>query len=851
MKLKFALIYSFFLFAFSAKLHSQACISNDTLPFKTDSVHFLTWNGEKYVPFFIKGVNLGIAVPGTFPGELKATREEYARWFYKIKETGFNCIRIYTLHYPHFYEVLDSFNRANPQFPLYFFQGIWLEEELPNYDHDIYFMTDTFDFRIKETMDCLYGNKIIASRPGKADGEYKTDASPWLMGYIIGREVHPEEVLLADINHPTETSYTGTYVSISNASPTETWLTKRIDKLLIHEKNTYGKHHPVSFSSWPTLDPLYHPSELNRMEDTVGVDLTKMDISKMPAGYFASYHAYPYYPDFISKDPKFTPYADAYGQNSYLGYLSFLKNHYNKFPLILAEFGTPSSWGIAHFGHSGMHHGGRNEIEQGHDAIRMFQNMIEAKCGGGIYFAWMDEWFKRTWISDPLDYINDRRVLWHNLVSAEQNYGVIGFKKDDFEMARWAEFCSTCEVTAIDAGADFDFFHLTLHLQSEFLNQDTIYISFDTYAPNLGESILPNGKTVSNRAEFCLKLTNYKAELLVTEAYDLFGLWHQETKASQHHRSIPSDGGQWNLLRLKTNHFEHEVQYIGSMGVKRAELPVLNTDAVIIDDKKISIRIPWNLLHFVDPSTFVVFNDDKQTWGYEDTITDGISISVFRNGFEATPPTRFLWETWNHALSAKEVDKPTRKVLQNRLGEIQNPPIAKCDKYYAKAGEILKVNADSGVLSNDIHFEGNTLVAQLFLSPQKGSVELLPDGSFTYTPFDNQSGTDYFLYKAFGTNTGSEAVHVHILIEGPDKEIDFPLIVYPNPSKDFINIETNLQIHYLEMYNTMGQRLFYKKINANSTRIDISEVPNGMYFIRTHHADLHRTRKIVVQREAK
>lgn len=40
-----------------------------------------------------------------------------------------------------------------------------------------------------------------------------------------------------------------------------------------------------------------------------------------------------------------------------------------------------------------------------------------------MQFAWIDEWFKRTWITDPIDYLGERRPLWHNATAAEQNFG--------------------------------------------------------------------------------------------------------------------------------------------------------------------------------------------------------------------------------------------------------------------------------------------------------------------------------------------------------------------------------------------------------------------------------------------
>ena len=125
--MKSIIILVIILFGFQ-KAWSQSFYDHP-IPFSTNSTNITIWNGTDYVPVFLKGMNLGIAVPGTFPGELAATKNQYSRWFEDIKNAGFNNIRLYTLHFPHFYEVLDSFNLANPQNPLFFFQGVWLNEE--------------------------------------------------------------------------------------------------------------------------------------------------------------------------------------------------------------------------------------------------------------------------------------------------------------------------------------------------------------------------------------------------------------------------------------------------------------------------------------------------------------------------------------------------------------------------------------------------------------------------------------------------------------------------------------------------------------------------------------------------
>jgi hypothetical protein len=332
---------------------AQESLSHN-VPYSTDATSLTVWNGSEYVPFFLKGMNLGVAVPGTFPGQLAATREQYARWFEDIKEAGFNSIRLYTLHYPRFYEVLDSFNLANPQNPLVFFQGVWLNEELAGYEDDLYFMTDTFRAEIEENIDCVHGNRLISVRQGKAFGNYTHDVSKWFLGYIIGREVHPGEVITTNQNHPGTDDFEGNHFSIKNASASEVWFTEKLNHLVDYEFQNYSTQRPVSVSSWPTLDPLIHPEEPNDYEDSASLDFSKVESVNAPAGMFISYHAYPYYPDFISIQSDYQEYSDKYGPNSYLGYLNELKSHYEKIPVIIAEYGVPSSWGIAQNDKSGM-----------------------------------------------------------------------------------------------------------------------------------------------------------------------------------------------------------------------------------------------------------------------------------------------------------------------------------------------------------------------------------------------------------------------------------------------------------------------------------------------------------------
>ena len=74
-------------------------------------------------------------------------------------------------------------------------------------------------------------------------------------------------------------------------------------------------------------------------------------------------------------------------------------------------------------------------------------------------------------------------------------------------------------------------------------------------------------------------------------------------------------------------------------------------------------------------------------------------------------------------------------------------PEAKPDRFQAKAGKTLRVNA-AGVLRNDTDPDGDALTAVLVQAPQKGQLVLDPDGSFTYRANRQARGRDSFTYLA-------------------------------------------------------------------------------------------------------
>ena len=75
-------------------------------------------------------------------------------------------------------------------------------------------------------------------------------------------------------------------------------------------------------------------------------------------------------------------------------------------------------------------------------------------------------------------------------------------------------------------------------------------------------------------------------------------------------------------------------------------------------------------------------------------------------------------------------------------------PVANDDTISVLSSGTTNVPANEGVLVNDTDGEEDTLTATVVSNPTNGSLTLNSDGSFSYTPNANFTGTDSFTYQA-------------------------------------------------------------------------------------------------------
>ncbi len=623
----------------------------------------------EYEPLFLNGVNLGVTKPGHFPGEFAIEKEEYLHWFELISQMNVNVIRVYVGQMPAFYDALYEFNKTATN-PIYLMQGVYMNEELIVQYNDAFggngAIQDLFYSDIRNAVDMIHGSAEIKKLPGNAGGTYTSDVSQWVIGWILGVEWSSDLVMGTNVAHADKTYFVGTYVQTKDSSPFEVFLAGAAEEAVSYEEKKYDRQRPVSLCNWCTTDPLEHPNEpIPEMEDAVSVDTEHIRGSEsFEAGFFASYHVYPYYPDFLSYDTKYVKEVDPY-----LAYLKELNQHHTM-PVLISEYGIPASRGIAHANVvSGMSQGHVSERQQGEWLIALNQDIRASGCAGGMIFSWQDEWFKRTWNS--MDYEDpDRRPFWMNVESPESSFGLMAFEPEeesrivlDGDVAEWnrEDLVIENDGVRIYARSDTSYLYLMVEGDKYDFDSDTLYVPLGV----LDEQGITRYKelTFEDGAEFLLRINGkVNSALYVDSYYDLF-----QYDYSQNHdffNAVPGqyekDSGFFNKIYLAMNkplHLRETNKTIPFERFDTGELHFGNGDPsseeydsladICAGSKGVEIRLPWMLLGFSDPSQKQVIGDFHVLNGIKGVSTEGVRIGICRDSdLEAVPMQLHTWENW-------------------------------------------------------------------------------------------------------------------------------------------------------------------------------------------------------------
>jgi hypothetical protein len=302
---------------------------------------------------------------------------------------------------------------------------------------------------------------------------------------------------------------------------------------------------------------------------------------------------------------------------------------------------------------------------------RLAREIRESGAAGGIVFAWLDEWFKKNWIVVEYEIPLENTRQWHNVMDAEQNYGVLGLYAGDSattprlggDPARWSALAplyppdsaaSESAPATIRIGADESWLYLAVEFPGlvgqDFPWQDRdLLLPIDSYRRDLGQRALPGGLLHGDLGFELLAVfrDSTDAELRILPEYspyvgadaivdgDNFGRFSRRPITT-----VARDDGRFDSMFVLTNRtrIARNGKMFPARGVNRGRLRYGTEARSTLSDwywdresGRLTLRLAWNLLNVSDPSTATLLfepshvNDGSEIWTAP---SDGVRAGV-------------------------------------------------------------------------------------------------------------------------------------------------------------------------------------------------------------------------------
>ena len=688
--LAFSCWYAYYGLGFYVDLNPDAPV---TTFMKTDEDTIYMERDGAYVPFEIRGVDMGVGIPGEWATDFAIDKETYLRWFGYIHELGANTIRVYTILHDDFYNAFYEYNSQRVEQglePMWLLHGVWVDDYSHNSHKDMYdegLMPEIIEDS-KTIIDIIHGNKFLLGRDGDGSGFYRHDVSQWVLGYILGVEWESSLVTYTNQNNPHRTSYTGAYMSTTeDATPFEAALAQLGDEVIEYETTRYKTQRLMAFSNWPTTDPFtYSLTTTNYRYKSSVINVEHIQPTQaFASGYFASYHIYPYYPDYLQTELEADAYAEAEVEavlgvnrtetvrhrlsllnapsvhdyiteadyydsqgrlNTYYAYLKAINNFHN-IPVVISEYGITTGRGRAQVDeNTGRSQGHVTEQEQGQYLIECYEDIMNAGSAGSCLFSWQDEWFKRTW--NTLYAIDlDNTPYWSDYQTNEQYFGLLTFDPGeevsvcyvDGDPAEWTQE----DVLRSDEGGSlsmkYDEKFLYFYVEGFDPGSETLYIPIDT-TPKSGSTYCENYDLAFERAcdfVICIDGTD-NSRLVVQERYEVLKSTYWESYYIGDPYLNPPESNSPVFVdinmpmkltdlvpSLYRDHVIGEIFETGLLRYGNANPDSDDFDSLAdycFTDNGVEIRLPWQLLNFSNPSEMMIHDDYYEHYGIENLHID-------------------------------------------------------------------------------------------------------------------------------------------------------------------------------------------------------------------------------------
>ena len=436
------------------------------------------------------------------------------------------------------------------------------------------------------------------------------------------------------------------------------------------------------------------------------------------SGYFASYHVYPYYPDYLNylitptgselqeeyyAPIKGVPILEALGGvevtdfldqdgnvNTYYTYLKLL-NDYHTIPVVISEYGVSTGRGMAQRdANTSRNQGHMTEQEQGQALIDCYEDIMAAGSAGSCVFTWQDEWFKRTW--NTMAYVDlDNTPYWSDYQTNEQYFGLLTFDPGEEESvcyvdgdpSEWTQEDVVLETEQGTLSMKYDEKFIYFYAQGFDPEAETLYIPIDT-TPKTGSTYCENyDLTFERPCDFVIRIEGTDgSRVVVQERYEVMrAMFLKDTEMVDAYvnevdadtpvfkeidlvlQFLPEGGGRG----LKENYETYETGLLryGNANPEAEDFDSL-ADYMFTEDG-VEIRIPWQLLNFANPSEMMIHDDYYENYGVEYIHIDEMYVGMAAGGDTEyrIPMAAFPLEGWGKTVTYHERLKESYYILQD------------------------------------------------------------------------------------------------------------------------------------------------------------------------------------------
>ena len=155
-------------------------------------------------------------------------------------------------------------------------------------------------------------------------------------------------------------------------------------------------------------------------------------------------------------------------------------------------------------------------------------------------------------------------------------------------------------------------------------------------------------------------------------------------------------------------------------------------------------------------------------------------------------------------------------------------------------------NVPTGLTASDIQGESITITWDNDANVSNWNIQYRPQGgqlstatsntnSYTITGLTNNTTYQIQVQANCGDGNLSDwSPAINVTTTGIENWLDNSVTLYPNPAKEYVDIHVDgdLNVTMMEVYDVYGKLINAMNVIENPTRINVSNLSNGMYFVR-------------------